>query len=143
MTARMTCFSGQLWISCFPNDLRKDATQAQKQGAAEDSCRRVQNKPSIQRLIDVISAAQFNDIGITIHCNSVAGFCGKFGSYANEAMNAFDSLIFLGTSETAALQEIQLRTGKPLHELFQWTNTHWLDVTRGKAPEHITISNDK
>lgn len=102
-----------------------------------------ENKPSIQRLIDVISAARFNDIGITIHCNSVAGFCGKFGSYANEAMNAFDSLIFLGTSETAALQEIQLRTGKPLHELFRWTNsTGWM-FTQGKAPKHITISNDK
>lgn len=102
-----------------------------------------ENKPSIRRLIDVISAARFNDIEITIHCNSVAGFCGKFGSYANEAMDAFDSLVFLGASETAALQEIQLRTGKPLHELIQWTNsTGWM-FTRGKAPKHITISNDK
>ena len=102
-----------------------------------------ENKPSIRRLIDVISAARFNDIEITIHCNSVAGFCEKFGSYANEAMDAFDSLVFLGTSETAALQEIQLRTGNPLHELIQWTNsTGWM-FTRGKAPKHITISNDK
>lgn len=102
-----------------------------------------ENKPSIQRLIDVISAARFNDIEITVHCNSVAGFCGKFGSYANEAMNAFDSLVFLGTSETGALQEIQLRTGKPLHELIHRTNnTGWM-FTRGKAPKRITISNDE
>lgn len=102
-----------------------------------------ENKPSIQRLIDVISAARFNDVEITVHCNSVAGFCGKFGSYANEAMNAFDSLVFLGTSETAALQEVQLRTGKPLHKLIQRTNnTGWM-FTRGKVPKHITISNDE
>lgn len=101
------------------------------------------NKPSLWRLASIVKSATRNCIKLDLHYTSVAAFRRKHGEYANEILEAFDSLAFLNPNEPAALQEIQLRTGLPAQELRRaLLRNGWL-FQRGMKPQHITASNNQ
>lgn len=101
------------------------------------------NKPSVRRLASIAKSATRNHIKLDLHYTSVAAFRRKHCEYANEILEAFDSLAFLNPSEPAALQEIQLRTGLPAQELRRASlRSGWL-FQRGTKPQRITASNDQ
>lgn len=102
------------------------------------------SKPSIWLLSSIAKSAARNNIKLDLHYSSVAAFRRKHSEYANEILEAFDSIAFLNPSEPAAVQEIQLRTGLSAQEIRRSAlNGGWL-FQRGKKPQRIdTISNQE
>lgn len=101
-------------------------------------------KPSIWLLGSIAKSAARNNIRLNLHYSSVAAFRRKHSDYANEILEAFDSIAFLDPNEPAALQEIQLRTGLSAQEIRRTAlDGGWL-FQRGKKPQRIdTISNQE
>lgn len=101
-------------------------------------------KPSIWLLVSIAKSAARNNIRLNLHYSSVAAFRRKHSDYANEILEAFDSIAFLDPNEPAALQEIQLRTGLSAQEIRRTAlDDGWL-FQRGKKPQRIdTISNQE
>lgn len=99
-------------------------------------------KPSIWRLGSIAKSTARNNIRLNLHYSSVAAFRRKHSDYANEILEAFDSIAFLNPNEPAALQEIQLRTGLSAQEIRRTAlDGGWL-FQRGKKPQRIdAISN--